>query len=370
MKLDRKEQTIVELNANCPRQTQSDKFSITYGTGSVSGTLAADTFHIGPLSPALTFGLASTVSAEFSSYPMDGILGIGRGPGSPLLLDVLSSSKIISSKQYGIHLSRATDNSADGELNIGELNKDRFSGDINYIKAVDTTTGFWEIPIDNAGLDGKSLGLTSRTAIIDTGTSFILAPPADAQALHANIQGHKQDGETFSVPCDTRAIIQFTFNKQVYNISTADWRGGKLDSGLCRSNIVGRQTFGEKQWLVGDVFLKNVYTVLDAEQGRVGFGVKNAAQEQGKPESTASASGSSSGSGSVKPSQTGSITGGSASKTSGTGSQQAAPTTVAVEGTEQGQGQKTDGKNAGARLMGSGRVVGGALVVMFMFMVL
>lgn len=133
---------------------------------------------------------------------------------------------------------------------------------------------------------------------------------------------------------------------------------------------MGRQTFGEKQWLVGDVFLKNVYTVLDAEQGRVGFGVKNAAQEQGKPESTASASGSSSGSGSVKPSQTGSITGGSASKTSGTGSQQAAPTTVAVEGTEQGQGQKTDGKNAGARLMGSGRVVGGALVVMFMFMVL
>jgi hypothetical protein len=325
------------------RQTQSDKFSISYGTGSVSGTLASDTFHIGPLSPSLTFGLATTVSAEFSSYPMDGILGIGRGPGSPLLLDTLSSSKLISAKQYGIHLSRATDGVADGELNIGELNKDRFSGDINYIKAVDTTTGFWELPIDDAGLDNKALSLTGRTAIIDTGTSFILTPPSDAQALHKNIPGYKQDGETFSVPCDTRAVMQFTFNKIVYNISTADWRGGKLDSGLCRSNIVGRQTFGEKQWLVGDVFLKNVYTVLDAEQGRVGFGVKSsaAANVDSKPSGSTSAG--------VKPSQSGSVVGASASKSSAPGVSQAAPTTAAVEGTEQGQGQgqKTGDKSLG-----------------------
>ncbi|KAH7389703.1 rhizopuspepsin-1 precursor [Phaeosphaeria sp. MPI-PUGE-AT-0046c] len=347
-------------------KTQSDKFSITYGTGSVSGTLASDTFHIGPLSPSLTFGLATTVSAEFSSYPMDGILGIGRGPGSPILLDTLAASKLISSKQYGIHLSRATDGTADGELNIGQLNKERFSGDINYIKAVDTSTGFWEIPIDNAGVDGKSLGLTSRTAVIDTGTSFILTPPLDAQALHANIPGHKQDGETFSVPCDTRAVMQFTFNKQVYNISTADWRGGKLDSGLCRSNIVGRQTFGDKQWLVGDVFLKNVYTVLDADQGRVGFGVKSSVQEQSKP-SSASSSASASASAGVKPSQTGTIVSGSASRTSAAGSQQAAPSTAAVEGTE--QGQKTDAKSAGSRLR-RGRGVAGSLVLIFVFMVL
>lgn len=345
-------------------QTQSDKFSITYGTGSVSGTLASDTFHIGPLSPSLTFGLATTVSAEFSSYPMDGILGIGRGPGSPSLLTTLSSSKLISAKQYGIHLSRATDGSSDGELNIGELNKDRFSGEINYLKAADTpTTGFWEIPLSDASIDNTPLLLPSRTAIIDTGTSFILVPPSDAQALHKLIPGSKQDGETFSVPCDTRAIVQLAFNKVVYNISTADWRGGKLASGLCRSNIVGRQTFGESQWLVGDVFLKNVYTILDAEQGRVGFGVKSSeVNGDSKPAETAAASGSAS----VKPSQSGSVGSVDASRTSAPGVAQAAPTTAAVEGTE--QGQKTGEKSLGTAVRGEIASIGVCLLVTFTFM--
>ncbi|KAF1921985.1 aspartic peptidase domain-containing protein [Ampelomyces quisqualis] len=262
-------------------KTQTTPFSVTYGTGSVSGTLATDTLHIGPLSPSLTFGLANDVSSEFSSYPMDGILGIGRGTAdniaAPKLLDVLSTSKLISAKIYGVHLSRATDGLSDGELNLGTVNKDRFTGDLNYVDCVPNDTGFWEVPVSAASVDTNSIPLASaRNAIIDTGTSFILMPPSDALALHKNIAGYVQDGETFSVPCDTAATVQFSFNNVPYNISTADWRGGKLSTGLCRSNIVGRQTFGEKQWLVGDVFLKNVYSVFDAEKWRVGFGVKSA----------------------------------------------------------------------------------------------
>jgi hypothetical protein len=255
---------------------------VAYGTGSVSGTLASDTLHIGPLSPAVTFGLATNVSQEFRSYPMDGILGIGRGVkvdgsiNAPQVMDVLSNNRLIGAKLYGIHLSRSKDALADGELNLGEVNKERFSGDLNWSNIIDNENGFWEIPIDNAGVNGKQLGITGRSAIIDTGTSFILMPEQDAVKVHQQIPGYKQDAETFSVPCDTTAIVQFTINKQVYNISTPDWRGGKLDTGLCRSNIIGRQTFKDSQWLVGDVFLKNVYSVFDFDQKRVGLGVMNA----------------------------------------------------------------------------------------------
>jgi hypothetical protein len=213
---------------------------------------------------------------------MDGILGIGRGVkvdgsiNAPQVMDVLSSNRLISAKLYGIHLSRSKDGLADGELNLGEVNKGRFSGDLNWSNIIDNENGFWEIPIDNAGVNGKQLGITGRSAIIDTGTSFILMPEQDAVKIHQQIPGYKQNAETFSVPCDTTAVVQFTFNKQVYNISTPDWRGGKLDSGLCRSNIIGRQTFKDSQWLVGDVFLKNVYSVFDFDQKRVGLGVVNA----------------------------------------------------------------------------------------------
>lgn len=212
---------------------------------------------------------------------MDGVLGIGRGTSAdslvvPQVMDVLASSNLIGSKLYGIHLSRNKDGLLDGELDLGAVNKERFSGDLNWLDAVDGEAGFWEVAIADAGVDGKTLGLSGRTAIIDTGTSFILVPKDDAAALHKQVEGLMQDGETFSVPCDTAAVVQFSFNQHVYNISTADWIGDKLASGLCRSNIIGRQTFSETQWLVGDVFLKNVYSVFDFDQKRVGFGVRGA----------------------------------------------------------------------------------------------
>ncbi|KAF2845767.1 acid protease [Plenodomus tracheiphilus IPT5] len=276
--------------------TQTDPFNITYGTGSVSGLLASDTLHIGPLSPTVTFGLATTVSQEFRSYPMDGILGIGRGTSSSSsLIDALSSSNMLDSKLYGIHLSRNTNtnanNFADGELNLGATNPSRFTGSINYIPTTPSTQdSFWEIPLDTASWDNTPIPLPNpqkqRTAILDTGTSYILIPPSDAQALHTSIPHattrSSPNGEIFYVPCDTNATLSFTFNNIAYNISTVDWRGGKVESedGLCRSNIVGRAAFGEARWLVGDVFLKNVYSVFDfGEGGRVGFGVLRAEGE-------------------------------------------------------------------------------------------
>ncbi|KAJ4403563.1 hypothetical protein N0V91_006436 [Didymella pomorum] len=257
-------------------KTQSTPFSVTYGTGSVSGTLATDTLHVGSLSPTVSFGLATNVSDEFKSYPMDGILGIGRGDtvsGSAQLMTSLLDAKLIDAKLYGIHLSRSKDNDNDGELNLGEVNKGRFSGDLNWLDCVPNDTGFWEIQLADARVDGANIGLAGRTAIMDTGTSYILMPPLDALALHSKIAGYAQDGETFSVPCDTGSSLAFDFGVQSYNISSADWLGGTLASGLCQSKIVGRQTFNESQWLVGDVFLKNAYSVFDFEENRVGLGL-------------------------------------------------------------------------------------------------
>ncbi|KAF2833395.1 acid protease [Ophiobolus disseminans] len=321
-------------------KTQNTPFSVTYGTGSVAGTLASDTLHIGSLSPTLTFGLATNVSQDFSSYPMDGILGIGRGVKSegsidaPQVMDVLSSSRLIGAKLYGIHLSRGKDNLNDGELNLGAVNKDRFTGDLNWNTCIDNAAGFWEVPVADAGVNGKALGITGRSAIIDTGTSFILMPAPDALKIHTQIPGFKQDGETFSVPCDTTAIVQFVFNKQTYNISTPDWRGLKLENGLCRSNIIGRQTFKDTQWLVGDVFLKNVYSVFDFDGKRVGFGVKNAAQSNSASTSFSPSRGSASATlAAPGTSQTAAIAAGGANPTGGAESQP--------------QGQNTQGRAGG-----------------------
>jgi hypothetical protein len=222
---------------------------------------------------------------------MDGILGIGRGGtggegeiDAPQIMDVLSSNQLIDAKLYGIHLSRAKDSLNDGALDIGHIDEGRFSGSLNYLDCVENDTGFWEIPLQGASVDGKDVlngsgggSTSSRTAIMDTGTSFILVPAKDAEAIHAPIKGHSQNGEMFFVPCDTTSQLTFSFNNVAYNISTQDWIGDKVDNGgLCRSNIIGRQTFSATQWLVGDVFMKNVYAVFDFEKSRVGLGVLSA----------------------------------------------------------------------------------------------
>ncbi|KAJ5060428.1 rhizopuspepsin-1 precursor [Bipolaris maydis] len=347
------------------------QFSITYGTGSSSGTLASDTIHIGTsLSSPLTFGLATNVSDEFRAYPMDGILGIGRGGASdgeiaaPQIMDVLSSNRLIAAKLYGIHLSRAKDGLQDGSLDIGHVDTTRFSGDMNYLDCVDNDAGFWEISLQGASVDGKDALASSsaaaaaaatanagRTAIMDTGTSFILIPEPDAQAIHASVKDHVQSGETFFVPCDTKAQLSFSFNKVAYNISSQDWIGEKVEGqgGLCRSNIIGRQTFKANQWLVGDVFLKNVYSVFDFDKKRVGLGVKRGGEEGTVEEQSATSSAAQS---SVSQTASGSA---------------AAPTSTAVADNVP-QGQQGSNAAAGHFSSSSALVSTVALAVVLLFM--
>src|SRR5690242_6933554 len=297
---------------------------------------------------------------------MDGILGIGRGDvvkGTAQLMDVLKTSNLINEKLYGIHLSRARDGLNDGELNLGGANTARFAGDLNWLDCIPNDTGFWEIPVADAAVNGKPVGLSGKQGIMDTGTSYILMPPADALAIHSQIPGHAQSGETFSVPCDTKTTLQFVFGKQAYNISSADWLGGKLDSGLCRSNIVGRQTFDASQWLIGDVFLKNVYAVFDFDGNRVGLGMPSTGDEKKEEEEEEEGEqGSSSSSGST--STASSPTSTAASRTSAAAG---VSQTVAVEGsvsTSPSSSAVAENQGQGGRQEGSAGVLRAAPLAM------
>jgi cathepsin D len=253
----------------------SNQWSVTYGTGDVGGLVASDKFAFAGYDVEIGFGLASTASDDFITYPMDGILGLGRASsnklGTPTLMEVMASQKLLKANMFGVHLSRSGDGATDGQITFGASDPSKFSGDLSFINSV-SAEGLWGIPVEGAGVDGHSLGLTGKTAIVDTGTSYILMPPDDAKALHGRLPGSSNSGETFTIPCDTSLPIQFTFSGITYDVSPKDYVGTPDKSGkMCKSNILGHQSFGANTWLLGDVFLKNVYTVFDFDGHRIGM---------------------------------------------------------------------------------------------------
>ncbi|EXJ86142.1 hypothetical protein A1O1_06512 [Capronia coronata CBS 617.96] len=279
-------------------QTTTQTWSMAYGTGQVQGVVAKDTVSFANYTVEMGFGLASNASDDFSSYPMDGILGLGRPSsdqlGTPTIMQVLDQQGDLSENIVGIHLQRNADGAKDGQITFGGLDSSKFKGKIGYTKTSSQTN--WEIAADDAGVDGKAAGFKGKSAIIDTGTSYVLMPPSDADTLHALIPGSSHNGEIYIVPCSSTASVYFTFSGVKYAVSPKDYVGRPSGSG-CQSNIVGHQPFGPDEWILGDVFLKNVYTVFDFDKNRIGFGTTSDTDDASSASSSAASSATSTASG-------------------------------------------------------------------------
>ncbi|KAI9771273.1 MAG: hypothetical protein M1840_002243 [Geoglossum simile] len=248
-------------------------WSVAYGTGNVSGVIAKDTVAFAGFSIPLSFGLGSSVSDDFRSYPIDGILGLGRPQSNslktPTIMETLVSEKLIKKNLFAVNLQRNSDGSNDGVVTFGDWDKSRFDGDLSWIDNV-SKDGLWEIPVSDVAVDSNAGKFVGKTAIIDTGTSMVLLPPNDAAKIHSLFPQMKQDGESFQLLCSSTQSILFTLGGATYAIPPKDYLGRSIDGQYCASNIIGRQTFGKDQWLIGDIFLKNVYSVFDLDKNLVG----------------------------------------------------------------------------------------------------
>lgn len=259
-------------SAGSTTYTASGKgFSIAYGTGSVSGMLAEDSISIGSVKVNMNFGLANVTSSDFTHFAFDGILGLSMASGSSdNFIKTLKSDKVLKSNVFGVDINRASDGPNTGELTLGGTNAKKYSGDIKYTAVNLAANGDWAIPLDDAKYNGSQAGITDRLAYIDTGTTYAFAPKADVAALHKLISGASStDDVTYTAPCDSDQPIVVTFSGVDHEISVKDWLSSPSSSGTCTSNIYGQEVIAGA-WLLGDVFLKNVYAVFDADESRIG----------------------------------------------------------------------------------------------------
>jgi hypothetical protein len=103
-------------------------------------------------------------------------------------------------------------------------------------------------------------GLASAKNVADVpgaGTTLIVAPQADADAIHAAIPGSRSDGQGgFTIPCTSTATVALVMGGKSFAINPVDLAFLPLDlnelKGDCTSGISAGQIGGAGQWLVGD----------------------------------------------------------------------------------------------------------------------
>ncbi|KXG52530.1 Peptidase A1 [Penicillium griseofulvum] len=292
--------------------TDGSTFSLYYGSGRVDGKMGKDTISIAGLEVTQTFGQANNISENFQSYPFDGILGLGRshteGWNLPSFMDLVADKKLIKSNLVGFSLSRSVDGGKDGEINFGGVDTTKFDGTISYTATKGKT---WSIPLDDAYVNGKSCNFSGKSATIDTGTTYLMIPPSDAETLFSLVPDSSKlpdsphqpadDQDNYLIPCNSTSTIEFEFSGVKYNVSPKDYVGkpNGTNSDYCVSTIVGYASNGAT-WLVGDVFLKNVYTVFDFDNAKVGFGALASASASASKSNSSSTS-SSTGNGTFTP---------------------------------------------------------------------
>ncbi|TKY85697.1 hypothetical protein EX895_005237 [Sporisorium graminicola] len=264
----------------------STSFTITYGTGDVSGHLVTDDVAIAGLALTnYTFAVTTQESADFAgdTVPFDGLMGLARSElsnaGQPTPIDALYNEGRVQAPVMGYHLGRVADGYNDGEVTFGGVDPAKYTGNITEIDNV-SSKGFWEADIGAVTVGGKDLGLKGRTAILDTGTTLIVAPQEDADALHAKIQGSKSDGQGgYTIPCTTTSQVAFTFGGKVFPIDTRDMLFLPADSnnleGDCVSSVSAGNVGQNNEWLVGATFLKNVYFATNTKANKIGLAKLN-----------------------------------------------------------------------------------------------
>ncbi|PKI83010.1 hypothetical protein MVES1_002926 [Malassezia vespertilionis] len=259
--------------------TKSKQYKISYGTGTVTISEASDSMSIAGMKLShFNFGVASKESGDFggSNVPFDGLLGLGgkslSTTGDDTPIQALYNQKQVDQPVVGYRLGRVADGDNKGQITFGAVDSSQVSGSLNEYS--NQGNGYWKIELGGVKVGNKDIG-ASGSATLDTGTSLIVAPPDQADAIHNAIKGAKSDGQGgYTLPCTTNVKLSFTFGGNSYTMNSKDLLfsvNGNNMKGTCVSAVSAGNS-GKGDWLLGAPFLKNVYFATNTQTNKVALG--------------------------------------------------------------------------------------------------
>uniref|UniRef100_A0ABI7XGT2 Cathepsin E n=1 Tax=Felis catus TaxID=9685 RepID=A0ABI7XGT2_FELCA len=224
-------------------------FSIQYGTGSLSGIIGTDQVYVeGLLVVGQQFGESVTEPGQtFVNAEFDGILGLGYPSlavgGVTPVFDNMMAQNLVDIPMFSVYMSSDPESGVGSELIFGGYDHSHFSGNLNWVPV--TKQGYWQIALDVIQVGGTVMFCSEGCqAIVDTGTSLITGPSDKIKQLQKAIGAEPMDGEDFVDGME-----------------------------FCSSGFQGLdiQPPAGPLWILGDVFIRQFYSVFDRGNNRVGL---------------------------------------------------------------------------------------------------
>ncbi|CAK6439198.1 unnamed protein product [Pipistrellus nathusii] len=256
-------------------------YTLSYGSGSLSVVLGYDTVTVQNIVVQnQEFGLSENEpNNPFYYSDFDGILGMAypnMAVGSaPTVMQGMLQQGQLSLPIFSFYFSRQPTRQYGGELILGGVDNQLYSGQIVWAPV--TQEMYWQIAIQEFAIGNQATGWCSEgcQAIVDTGT-FLLAVPQQYMGsfLQATGAQQAQNGD-FVVACDSvQSLPTITFIISGSQFPLPPSAYVLNNNGYCRLGIEATylpSPNGQPLWILGDVFLKEYYSVYDMASNRVGF---------------------------------------------------------------------------------------------------
>ncbi|MBN3304475.1 PEPC protein, partial [Amia calva] len=273
-----------------PRQSSTyssngQTFSLQYGTGSLTGVFGYDTVYLqGITITNQEVGLSTNEpGTNFVYAQFDGILGLAypqlSAGGETPVMDTMMQEQLLQYNLFAFYLSRlspCSDEQQGSEVTFGGVDQSRYTGEIVWAPV--TTELYWQVAIDGFFVNNQQTDWCSQgcQAIVDTGTSLLTCPQQYLGYLQQYIGAQANQNGEYIINCNNLGnmpTLYFTIGGQNFALPPSAYT---IVNGYqyCTSGIMGTylpSQNGQPLWILGDVFLREYYSVYDRQNNRVGF---------------------------------------------------------------------------------------------------
>lgn len=256
-------------------------FETKYVIGSSKGFWGQDDLTVGDMKVVgQPFGEAIEISdSEWDEY--DGVFGLGPGGNRTSPFANMIKQNLLAEPLFSVYLKRDYTESFGGEIIFGGVDPTLFTGPVTFTNIMHSWR--WRIEIDSIKIDGVAKNETRGCwagcyALVDTGSSHIVGPMDEIERLNERLGFVKQtNGELVLPKCDLSKMPDLVFNIEgkPFPLKPENYivkHSLKPFEVTCYSALLG---LPRSDWILGDAFISQYYTIFDWGNQRIGFARAN-----------------------------------------------------------------------------------------------